>query len=281
MKFADFVIPSDFEEARAVLKKLGDAGYPVAGATAFQYLADRPGVTAVDISRLGFNGISRENGSFRIGANTTLTDLVRYQAQGWVLDRIATLIPTHQIRNISTVGGNIARLFPWSELPLGLLALDGIVVVRGDEERRVPAREFFDARPSRSLPAGDLITEVLVPAVGPGMGFGYKKEAVSNAAFALATAAAAITVDGGRMKKVRVALGSVVPAPLALPAVENALEGQPAEAPRLREAIEKGTLDVAWKGRQGMSDAFGKHVGEVVLHDALSAALEQATGGTS
>ena len=63
MKFADFVIPEGLDEARSVLKKLGKTGFPVAGATAFQYLSDRDGITAVDITRLGLDGIQHLNGT--------------------------------------------------------------------------------------------------------------------------------------------------------------------------------------------------------------------------
>jgi CO/xanthine dehydrogenase FAD-binding subunit len=278
MKFADFVIPDTLGEARATLKKLGDSGFPVAGATSFQYLSERPNATAVDISRLGLAGITAEKGAFRIGATTTLADLARYRADGWVLHRIATLIPTHQIRNISTLGGNIARLFPWSEMPLGLLVLDATIVVQGDELKKIPAESFFADGPSKVLKPGDLITEVIVPAAGPGTGFGYRKEGVTNAAFGLMVAAAAITVDKGQMKRVRLAVGSGVPAPRRLPAVEKALEGQTANPAVLQAAVEMGTQDIAWKGRDGMSDDFGRHLGTVIPVDALIEALQQATG---
>jgi len=282
MKFADFVIPETVDEARRALKELGASGYPLAGGTAFQYLSDQPGMIAVDISRLDFKGIAHENGTFQIGANTSLTDLVRYRADGWVLDEVASLIPTHQIRNISTVGGNIARLFPWSEIPLVLLVVEGSrIVIQGDEERTMLAREFFETQPSKVLEPGDLITQIVIPEVKGSTGFGYKKESVTNAAFALASAAATIRLEDGKMTRVRVAIGSAIPVPRALPELEQALEGQKADAGVFGEAIRAHTQHVSWKGRNGMSDEFGKHIGEVATEDALTRALENATGAKS
>ena len=47
MRFEDFLIPQTLDEAREALEALGGKGYAVAGGTAFQYVSDRPGATAV------------------------------------------------------------------------------------------------------------------------------------------------------------------------------------------------------------------------------------------
>ena len=278
MKFSDYVIPESLDDARTTLKQLGESGYAFAGGTAFQYLSERPGVTAVDISRLGLKGIERKNGAFHIGALTTLTDLARYREEGWILHRIATLIPTHQIRNISTVGGNIARLFPWSELPLGLLVLDASIVVQGDEEQRYPAEEFFAGRPSQLLKAGDIVTAVEIPALMPQTGFGYKKETTTNAAFALMSAAAAVTLEGDTLRNVRVAAGSALPVPTRMQGVESELEGKAADEQLFQDAVKNGIKDASWQGREGQSDEFGQHLAEIIIVDALTDALKRARG---
>jgi carbon-monoxide dehydrogenase medium subunit len=276
MKFADFLIPTSLDEARAALKKLGAKGTPFAGGTAFQYVSDRPGMVAVDISRLGLAGIERRNGGFRIGANTTLAELVRFQDAGWVLGRIASLIPTHQIRNISTVGGNIARLFPWSELPLGLIALDARIVVQGDAEKSFSASEFFAQRSTQILSPGDLIVAVEAPAVAAGTGFGYRKESLTNSAFSLAAAAAVVTVSGGKLSSVRVAVGGAAPTPIALAPLDQALTGQRADESVFDPLVQEHAAGVPWKGREGMSDEYARHLAEVVITDALAEALKQA-----
>ena len=278
MRFDDFLIPQTLDEARAALEALGDRGYAFAGGTAFQYVSDRPGATAVDITRLGLRGIEATDGGFRIGATTTLTDLVRYRADGWVLDRVATRIPTHQVRNISTVGGNISRLFPWSDLPLALLVLEGEVVIRSEEERSYAALEFFTAQPLNRFGHGDLVTAVTVPAVSPPLGFGFKKENITNAAFALMTGAAAITLDGDRMAKVRLAANGALAVPQRLSAVEDALEGRPADPALFAGAVEDGIGGLEWRGREGMSDEFARHLGGVILRDVLERALGAAKG---
>jgi len=278
MRFDDFLIPETLDEARQALEALGGKGYAFAGGTAFQYVSERPGATAVDITRLGLRGIEKSDGGFRVGATTTLTDLVRYRADGWVLDRVATRIPTHQVRNISTVGGNISRLFPWSDLPLALLVLEGSVVIRSDEERSYDALDFFTAQPLNQFAHGDLVMAVLVPAVAPPLGFGFKKESTTNAAFSLMTAAAAITLEGERLAKVRLAANAALPVPMRLTEVEVALEGQAADPALFEAAIEDGIAGLDWHGREGMSDEFARHLGTVILHDVLEQALQAAKG---
>lgn len=278
MTFADFAIADTLENAQAKLRELGPSGFPVAGGTSFQYLSNRPGSVAVDISRIGLTGITDHDGEFCIGANTTLTDLVRYEADGWILDEIATRIPTHQIRNISTIAGNIARLFPWSEIPLGLLVLEATIVVKDDESRDMPASQFFAKRPSKTLRPGELVTEIRIPKVTRPTGFGYRKENVTNAAFGLMSAAAAVTLDGDTIQQARVAVGSAVPAPMLLPIAQQELEGQPANESSISDAIGKAVANVRWQGREGMTSTFGAHLANVIVHDALTQALQRARG---
>jgi len=278
MKFSDFLIPETIDQAREALEALGNRGYVFAGGTAFQYIADRPDATAVDITRLGLDGIETTNGAFRIGATTTLTDLVHHRADGWVLDRVATRIPTHQVRNISTVGGNISRLFPWSDLPLAILVLEGSVVVQGGEERTYAAIDFFIAQPLNLMAPGELVTAVLVPEVAPPVGFGFKKETTTNAAFGLMTAAAAITLEGERLEKVRLAANAALPLPMRLIEVEASLEGGPAEPTLFKAAIDEGIAGLDWQGREGMSNEFARHLASVILQDALEQALRAAKG---
>jgi CO/xanthine dehydrogenase FAD-binding subunit len=278
MKFADFLIPETLDQAREALEELGNRGYAFAGGTAFQYISDRPGATAVDITRLGLDGIEKTDGAYRIGATTTLSDLVRYRADGWVLDRVATRIPTHQVRNISTVGGNISRLFPWSDLPLALLVLEGSVVVQGDQERTYAALDFFTAQPLNLLAPGELVTAVVVPAVAPPLGFGFKKESTTNAAFSLMTAAAAITLEGERLERVRLAANAALPIPMRLTEVETALEARPADPTLFEAAIQNNLGGLDWQGREGMSNEFARHLAGVILQDALEQALRAAKG---
>lgn len=279
MKFSDFVFPASVEEAVGLLDRHAGNAVPVAGATAFQYISDRDNLTAVDISRLGLKGIDKKKSGFVIGANTTLTDLVRYKAPGWVLDQIATRIPTHQIRNISTIAGNICRLFPWSEIPLGLMVLEGkITGISPKGEVSWSADEFFKAQPRNVLKGNTVVTSIEVPSVGKGQGFGYRKENITNSAFGLMTAAVLLEIGGGKITRIRVAAGSGLPVPTFMPTVEKALTGVKASADAVAKPILDAVAGIKWTGREGSTPEFAKHLAGVIICDAVEAAIQNCKG---
>lgn len=277
MKLNEFIIPEDLKSAQSALEKLGEKGFAVAGGTSLHFL----GIvekTAVDISHLGLSGIQKQGGAYLIGATTSLGDLMKFKDQGWVLDQVALHTSTQQIRNISTLGGNIVRVFPWNDFPVALLALDATLYIEGVAEKAYSSDDYFNGQPIRLFQPGQLLTRVEVPVLKPGQGFGYHKEVRLHAGFSLMTAAAVITVKSGRIDGIRVAASAGIALPARLPLVEAALGGQPADAASLQQAVANGTAALAWKGKEGMSDEYAAHLGRVVLMDVLSAALLQAQG---
>ncbi|MBN1269261.1 MAG: FAD binding domain-containing protein, partial [Kiritimatiellae bacterium] len=270
--------PRTLDEARMVLRDLGDKAVPIAGGTALHFLPDEEPRTAVDLTRLGLSGIREEKGGYTIGATTTLADIMDYRAPDWAFHETTRRTSTHQIRNVSTVGGNIARVFPWADLPVALLALDARMIIQDQATREMAADEYFASQPARLFKNGTLLTGVRVPSLGEGMGFGYHKEVRTFAGFSLMTAAAVLTLDGNRIAQARLAVGAGVPLPRRLPDVEKSLVGQPAEAEAFEKAVAGGIADVSWKGREGMSDEYARHLAQVVLNDVLSLAAAYAEG---
>jgi aerobic carbon-monoxide dehydrogenase medium subunit len=281
MRFRDFAQPASLADAVSALKTLGAAGYPVAGGTSVVFAAGNDEKVAVDINRLGLDGIARENGAFRVGAVTRIAELQKHREPGWVLDRVARHLASQQIRNMSTIGGNIARVFPWADFPVALLALDAVMIVREASERPVPADEYFSSQPARLFKNGALLAAVKVPAVGPGSGFGYHKETRTALGFSLMTAAALLRLEGGRIASARVALGAGVPFPARLAAVEQALTGKAGGEALFREAAAKGLAGLTFMPSDGFSEEYTTHLSQVVVRDALEQALATAKGGAS
>jgi carbon-monoxide dehydrogenase medium subunit len=278
MKFRDFLIPTSLDEARRALRELGDGGFPVAGGTALHFLPDQPEKTAVDITRIGLDGISPGGGAFRIGAATTVASLQLHRAKGWVLDRVARSLATQQIRNVSTIGGNIVRIFPWADFPAALLALDAVMTVMGDGEADVRADEYFKSQPSRLFKGGAMLTAVTVPALKEGAGFGYHKETVTATRFSMMTAAAGVTLAGGKIGEVRLAAGAAVGFPRRLPEIEEKLRGAGPSDEEIRTIVADAAGGMSWKGKEGMSDAYAAQLAKVVLGDVLVQAVRQAQG---
>ncbi len=281
MRLVDFRIPSRIEDAQAALRELGATGLPMAGGTSVVFTPGSDGRVAVDINRLGLDGIIREGAVYRVGAGTRIAVLQKHCEPGWVLDRVARHVSSQQIRNMSTIGGNIARVFPWADFPVALLALDAVMIVRESAERPVPADEYFSSQPARLFKNGALLAAVKVPVVGPGSGFGYHKETRTALGFSLMTASALLRLDGGRIAAARVALGAGVPFPTRLAAVEQALIGKAGGGALFREAAAKGLAGVTFMPSDGFSDEYTAHLAHVVVCDALEQALAAAKGGAS
>lgn len=130
-----------------------------------------------------------------------------------------------------------------SDLAVALTALDAAVITRDDNgEHRTPIANFF-RMPGRTpdqehnLAAGALITGIEVAVVPEARRSGYLKVRDRESyEFALASAAVALDIAGGRVRAARVAAGGVGTVPWRLPAVEQALVGRPVGPDLWRDA---------------------------------------------
>jgi xanthine dehydrogenase YagS FAD-binding subunit len=118
-----------------------------------------------------------------------------------------------------------------SDLCVALAALDAKVLVTGAAgARTVPMTELHVApgdHPEREhvLAAGELITGVELPPFA-GRSRYVKVRDRASFAFALASAAVTVELDGGTLRAVRIALGGVATKPWRATAAERALAGQ-------------------------------------------------------
>lgn len=271
--------PDSLETARAELRRLGAGGTPVAGGTSAVFLRGDENKIGVDLLHLGLGGIRERDGQFEVGAAARIADLRAHAAEGWVLDRVAARFVTQQVRNLATLGGNVVRVFAWSDFPVALLALDASFVIRGESERQVPAREFFGGQPARLFAVGDLLTAVQVPAVRAPCGFGYRKMTRTAADYSLVTAAAWVRLDGSSIAETRVAIGASVPMPRRCPEVESALVGASGAAFDARAAAARVEPGSVRRAHAGMSDEYVRQMTVVAIADALSDAVSAAKGG--
>lgn len=278
MKLCEFIRPSTLSEARRELQKLGPKGLPLAGGTSLHFLQTKAPVTAVDLTRLGLSYIKQKGDYFVIGAATPLSDIQRRRGPRWAMHEICRRISTHQIRNVSTIGGNICRVFPWADLPVVLLAMDARMVIYSGKEKEMTADEFFSSQPARLFKGGDILTAVKIPVLKAHHGFGSVKAVRNAAAFSLVTIAALLELKGGVIKAARVAAGSAIPFPQRLKAVEAALVGKEASAPVFKAAAAAAGAAARWTGGEGMSPDYIRQLAEVSMLDALERAAEFARG---
>ena len=278
MKLCEFIRPASLPAARDNLRELGARGMALAGGTALHFMQDHTPVTAVDITRLGLSYIRPDGDFYRIGATTPLSDIQRYRAPRWAMHEICRRIATHQIRNVSTLGGNVCRVFPWADLPVVLLAMNARMVVYAGQDEELPADVYFKTQPAKRFLHGDLLKEVKVPSLKAHHGFGSVKVVRTSAAFSMVTVAVVLELVGQNIQSARVAAGSAIPFPRRLPEVEEALTWKEAVPEVFKEAAAKAGASAPWRGREGMTPEYSRHLAEVSIYDALERAATFARG---
>ncbi len=131
------------------------------------------------------------------------------------------------------LGGGPCHIVHPSTLAVALVALDAQVEIIGAEgPRRIPVGELFalprvSPTAENTLGEGEVIRGVTLPAAAAGQRSVYEvaKEKQSFD-WPLAEVAVALSVEGGALRTVRVALGHVAPTPWRAVQVEEALTGQ-------------------------------------------------------
>jgi xanthine dehydrogenase small subunit len=164
-----------------------------------------------------------------LGAAVTYTDaLPALAALHPDLGALVRRIGSTQVRNLGTLGGNLANASPIGDTPPALLALDATLELRrGAERRELPLSSFFVGYRKTALRPGELLTGIRIPRSPPGRVFRvYKVSKRFDQDIAAVCGAFALDLDeGGRVRQARVAYGGMAAVPVRVPAAEAALTG--------------------------------------------------------
>ncbi len=165
-----------------------------------------------------------------------------------VLAEVAATVGAAQIQNRGTLGGNVVNASPAGDMLPVLLVTDASIVLRSVRGERVVAADAFWPAYRRTACAPDeLVVAVRFPLV-PGRVVRARKVGGRRAQVIGKTiVAAAWRADGGLLRDVRVAAGSVAPTPVRVPGAEAALEGacpDAATADRAAAAIAAGITPI-------------------------------------
>lgn len=168
------------------------------------------------------------DGHARIGARTDLQALIEHpgvRERFPVLRRAARVMGSPAVRQLATVGGNCCNASPAADLAPPLLALDAAAEIVGPGRvRTMPLRDFFTGPGATVLAPGELLAAVTLPARAGRWHTAYQRLDVRRAMdIALASVAASLRMEGGRVVEARIALGAVAPVPLRATAAESAL----------------------------------------------------------
>lgn len=148
----------------------------------------------------------------------------------------ASEIGSIQIRNLATIGGNIAHASPAADTVAGLLVADAQVnIASADGERTVSINELFTGPGETVLKPGEIITQFRLPS--PASGSHYIKHKIREVMdLAFIGVASAINLQNGVIKEARIGLAAVAPTPIRATEAENLLKGKTPTPELLQQA---------------------------------------------
>ena len=198
---------------------------------------------------------------------------------GGILARAAAACGPVQLRNVATLGGNLANASPAADAAPPLLALEASVVLAGATRRRtLPLAEFFRG-PGKTALARELLVEIVVPALSRGgrWGWSFLKLGRTRSDISLVSVAAGLHLDArGVCKSARISLGAVAPVPLRFAAAEAILAGQKLTAGRIAQACEQVARDASPVDDLRAPADYRREMARVLAGRALGECAQQA-----
>jgi carbon-monoxide dehydrogenase medium subunit len=281
----DYHAPQTLEEAVALLQSHADDAKVLSGGQSLLPLLKlRLGAAGhlVDIGRIpGLEYIEEEGGFLKIGGRTRESalehsDLIRNKYP--LLLETAEVIADPLVRNLATVGGNLAHGDPANDHPATMLALRAEIVATGaNGQRTIPIDEFFLGLFQTALAPDEILTEIRIPEPPPRSGGSYVKLERKVGDFATAATAAQVTLAAsGEVAQVGIGLTNAGPMPLRAAAAEAFLKGKVPSREMIAEAARLAS-EAASPGadRRGAVE-YKKQMSRVLTARALQRALNRA-----
>lgn len=220
------------------------------------------------------------NGELNIGGLARLAQLEhsRDVREGWpLLARTLRTLSNVRVRNVATIGGNLAHADPHMDMPPVLSALGAEVTVTGPNgQRTLPVEALATGYYETVLARNELISKVSVPAQA-GRPAAYMK-VTTRASHDWPALGVAVVLDmhGERIGHASVIVGAATDRPTRLDAAEAILRGAVPDAATLARAGEAGAASLDIVGDPHGSASYKKHLLTVYLGRAVRIALDGA-----
>lgn len=281
--------PRTLEDAMALLGSLGEDAKILAGGQSLipamrfrlavpEHLVDIKGLTHLAYVR-------EEDGHLKIGAMTRESDLEDSPIVGAryaLLADTARVIADPLVRNLATVGGNLAHADPANDHPAAMLAYGAEIESTSPRGvRTTPIDAFFTGLFENALEADEILTEIRVPTPQPGDGGAYLKLERKVGDYAISAAAVQLRLEDGRVSAARIGLTNVNPVPMRATAAEQAVIGQPISEQTLTAAATAAAEECDPSPDLRGSVAYKRDITGVLVRRAVQRAAERAAGGST
>ena len=230
----EYFAPSTVQEAVSLLVKHAHSAKILAGGQslipAMRFRLSLPEII-IDINKLTDLQYIREEGNFlAIGALTReskLEESTLVQHSYQLLADVSRVIADPIVRNMATVGGNLAHADPANDHPAVMLAYGAEVVAVGPNgTRTIPIDSFFTGLFESALSGDEILTEIRIPKPVAGSGSAYLKMERKVGDYAISAAAVNLTMKGDTCAIARIGLTNVNSTPMRAKRAEQALIGK-------------------------------------------------------
>ena len=284
------MIPGDFDYHRAtsvdhaisLLREFGDDAKLLAGGQslipAMRYRLALPEVL-IDISHLSeLRYIEERNGYLAIGAMTSewsLESSAIVKKRYPLLREATAVIADPVVRNLATVGGNVAHADPANDHPATMLAYGAKFVAQGpDGTRVIEADDFFTGLFENALGDHELLTEIRIPIHRADTGGAYIKLERKVGDYAISAVAVNLRMAGTKVESIRIGLTNVSPSPMRAVSAEAILVGQALDEAKLEEAGQAAAEACEPSSDLRGSEAYKRDLTRVLLKRAVSRAAQ-------
>lgn len=295
----DYLLPASIEETLVAFADYGASASLIAGGTDLlidlqeEDVSTRPAVL-IDVTAIpDLQGITVVDDVVRFGAAVTHAEIIADETMRQVATALVEgcqVIGGPQVRNVATVGGNVAHALPAADGTLGLMAFDAeaeIATLEDDgsvSRRWVPLPELF-AGPGHNtlIPYRELIVAFRFQAMQRREGSAFRRimrpQGIALPIMGLACSLG-LEDDGETIAWARVAPGPIAPVPSRAPQTEAALVGQPATTATFATVTDVALQECHPRtSKHRATSDYRRLMISHLLQGALSAAADRARTG--
>lgn len=289
LKQFSYFEPLTIKEAVEILAEKGSGAYLLAGGTDLLVRMKREDITPtalVNLKRINaLNEIKSDKNGIRIGALSSISSIENSQAirrSYPVLSQSAGTLGTRSIRNLATIGGNIGRASPASDMSPALIVLQAKVAAQGPSgKREMEIENIFTGPGATSLSSGEIITSFILPNMAPNTGAAYLKMGRRSGGgdCALVGVAVLLTMSNGEAGDIRIVFSSVGPKPMRARHAEEVIMSGTLTEERMKEAARTAEGEMSPITDMRCSASYRRELIRVLTFRALQEAQQKAQGG--
>lgn len=247
----------------------------LAGGTGLTLINDSSIETLVDIQRLDLTYIKSDQKGHLIGAMTSSYDIAFHDRLPQSLRDCARQIGDIPLLYAVTIGGNIAEIYPWSDLPSILWVLNASVKFFDPDKEEIlefTADEYFPLANAKNFSTRKaLILEIMVPKLSSTSFSQFQKYTLTRIEKSQANLASYFQWSSdGSIKDVRLCASALTNKPKRLETIETLILNQQITSELIENCVNQVKNEIKVVPNYKSSKKYRQHILEVYLRRTLT-----------